>query len=68
VTTTLERAVVELWKGGAARLHHGECDDCHRVTDDDGRPLQVARQERARLFLCVECWNIRTAGGRRSTA
>lgn len=58
--TALARSDLSLerrtWKAGAARLHFGSCDDCHRVAGDDGRPLLVARQERCRLFLCFDCY------------
>lgn len=53
VDKSLERRT---WKAGAARLHFGSCDDCHRVAGEDGRPLLVARQERCRLFLCFDCF------------
>jgi hypothetical protein len=46
----------ERWKAGAARLPFGACADCGRVRVDDDRPLLVARQERARRFLCLRCW------------
>ena len=44
------------WLGGAARVHYGRCDGCQRVRDAAGRPLLVARQERARRFLCLLCF------------
>jgi len=53
------------WKTGAARLHFGSCDHCHRVAGDDGRPLLVARQERSRMFLCFECFVARRLRPRR---
>jgi hypothetical protein len=46
----------ERWKANASRAHFGGCAVCGRTMDDDGRPLLVARQERARRFLCLRCW------------
>jgi hypothetical protein len=67
---TSERSLARrTWKAGAARLHFGSCDDCHRTSSDDGRPLLVARQERCRLFLCFDCFLARCpASGRLKAA
>jgi hypothetical protein len=60
--TTLERETLTRWRGGAARIHYGRCDDCGRIRDDDGKPLLVARQERCRNFQCVGCYSLRPTG------
>lgn len=53
----IERAARNAWIGGAARVHYGRCESCGHVTDENDRPLLVARQERARRFLCLACWD-----------
>ena len=50
-----ERAARERWLGNAARVHYGRCEGCGRHRDKDDRPLLVARQPRARRFLCLDC-------------
>lgn len=55
------------WKDGAARLHFGVCGKCGRVRDDNGKPLLVARQSRARRFLCFECASPRLRNRRKRT-
>lgn len=50
-----ERQARERWLGNAARAHYGRCEGCERVRDHDDRPLLVARQPRARRFLCFDC-------------
>jgi hypothetical protein len=47
----------DLWTTRAARLHFGVCQACGRDSDSDDRPLLVARQERCRNFLCLDCWS-----------
>jgi ParB/RepB/Spo0J family partition protein len=43
------------WLASAARSKFGVCAICDRGRDTDGKPLQVARAERARMFRCFEC-------------
>lgn len=55
----LEKRSYRIWIGGASHVHYGLCDVCQRTrNDDDDTPLLVARQERARKFLCLSCWDI----------
>jgi len=51
VTTT----VAEIWRGNAARTKYGTCEDC-------GTQAWVARQERARRFQCVACFEKKPTG------
>ena len=51
-----ERAAHDRWVGNAARVHYGRCEGCNRVRDESGDALLVARQPRARRFLCLECF------------
>jgi hypothetical protein len=62
VSTELERETRIQWKGGAARLFYGRCDDCGRVNDDDGRALLVARQAGCRKFQCLGCYSLKPTG------
>ncbi len=50
-------ALRNLWIAEAARgPHFAPCDRCRRSRADDGGPLLVARRERSRQFLCLECF------------
>ena len=54
--TPLEREARRRWRANAARVHYGRCDGCGRVRDEEGDLLLVARQPRAREFLCLLCF------------
>ena len=45
-----------LVEGRSGHIRYGRCGRCRRLSDDDGRPLLVAKRARARLFRCLECW------------
>jgi len=45
-----------LWQANAARVHFGVCQGCGRSRNDEGRPLLVVRQEKARRFFCLACY------------
>lgn len=51
-----ERETRRRWLEGAAHVHYGVCGGCGRHQDENGRPLLVARQNRRRVFHCLECW------------
>lgn len=51
-----ERMTLAHWKGGASHVKFGRCDGCDRLRDDAGLPLLVAKQDRARRWLCLWCW------------
>lgn len=57
MTTSLEKLARKNWLDHAGHVHFGRCDVCKRVRDEDGKPLLVAKQERARKFECLDCWD-----------
>jgi hypothetical protein len=59
VKATLERQAAVAWLTNATHVHYGVCDVCGRARDENGGWLLVARQHRARRFLCLECWDAR---------
>jgi len=52
----LELTAHRRWLADASHVHFGRCSRCDRVRESDGKPLLVARQARARRFLCFVCW------------
>lgn len=54
----LERDAYRRWRAGASHIHFGLCHGCDRTHDAAGKPLLVARQRRARRFLCLQCWDM----------
>lgn len=54
---TIEKAATIAWLRHAADTRYGVCHKCRRAYDDHGGHLLVARQPKARRYLCLECWD-----------